>query len=66
MANKIKEIRARLDEVAVDRAKFHLSERLEKRHVGAREGDELLIYLGFRCDRKHLMNLMNCRASNEF
>ena len=34
MANKIKEIRARLDEVVVDRAKFHLSERLEKRHMG--------------------------------
>jgi hypothetical protein len=33
MGHQIKEIRARLDEVAADRAKFHLSERSENRHV---------------------------------
>ncbi|KAK4577720.1 hypothetical protein RGQ29_028012 [Quercus rubra] len=33
MAHKVKEIRARLDEVAADRSKFHLSERSDDRHV---------------------------------
>uniref|UniRef100_A0A2N9HGC3 Rx N-terminal domain-containing protein n=1 Tax=Fagus sylvatica TaxID=28930 RepID=A0A2N9HGC3_FAGSY len=33
MGHQIKDIRARLDEVAADRAKFHLSERSENRHV---------------------------------
>ncbi|KAM4077869.1 hypothetical protein ACJW30_12G172700 [Castanea mollissima] len=33
MAHKVKEIRARLDEVAADRAKFHLSPRSDDRHV---------------------------------
>ncbi|KAL4597182.1 hypothetical protein ACB092_12G216600 [Castanea dentata] len=33
MAHKVKEIRARLDEVAADRAKFHLSSRSDDRHV---------------------------------
>ena len=33
MGHQIKEIRDRLDEVAAYRAKFHLSERLENRHV---------------------------------
>ncbi|XP_075647390.1 putative disease resistance protein RGA1 [Castanea sativa] len=33
MAHKVKEIRARLDEVAADRAKFHLSQRSDDRHV---------------------------------
>ena len=33
MAHKVKEIRARLDEVASDRSKFHLSERSDDRHV---------------------------------
>uniref|UniRef100_A0A2N9HLQ2 Rx N-terminal domain-containing protein n=1 Tax=Fagus sylvatica TaxID=28930 RepID=A0A2N9HLQ2_FAGSY len=33
MGHQIKNIRARLDEVAADRAKFHLSERSENRHV---------------------------------
>ena len=33
MAQKVKEIRARLDEVAIDRAKFHLSPRSDDRHV---------------------------------
>uniref|UniRef100_A0A2N9HTV1 Disease resistance N-terminal domain-containing protein n=1 Tax=Fagus sylvatica TaxID=28930 RepID=A0A2N9HTV1_FAGSY len=33
MGHQIKDIRVRLDEVAADRAKFHLSERSENRHV---------------------------------
>ncbi|KAK4577722.1 hypothetical protein RGQ29_028014 [Quercus rubra] len=33
MAHKVKEIRARLDEVAADRSKFDLSERSDDRHV---------------------------------
>ncbi|KAM3683783.1 hypothetical protein ACJW31_12G174900 [Castanea mollissima] len=33
MAHKVKEIRARLDEVAADRAKFYLSPRSDDRHV---------------------------------
>ncbi|KAF3961550.1 hypothetical protein CMV_013844 [Castanea mollissima] len=33
MAHKVKDIRARLDEVAADRAKFHLSLRSDDRHV---------------------------------
>ncbi|KAL0012175.1 hypothetical protein SO802_007283 [Lithocarpus litseifolius] len=33
MAHKVKEIRARLDEVAADKAKFHLSPRSDDRHV---------------------------------
>ncbi|KAL0006123.1 hypothetical protein SO802_013684 [Lithocarpus litseifolius] len=33
LAHKVKEIRARLDEVAADRAKFHLSPRSDDRHV---------------------------------
>ncbi|KAM4070545.1 hypothetical protein ACB094_12G172800 [Castanea mollissima] len=33
MVHKVKEIRARLDEVAADRAKFHLSPRSDDRHV---------------------------------
>ncbi|KAM4077862.1 hypothetical protein ACJW30_12G172100 [Castanea mollissima] len=33
MAHKVKDIRARLDEVAADRAKFHLSPRSDDRHV---------------------------------
>ncbi|KAL0002062.1 hypothetical protein SO802_015843 [Lithocarpus litseifolius] len=33
MAHKVKEIRARLDEVAADRAKFHFSPRSDDRHV---------------------------------
>ena len=33
MDQKVKEIRARLDEVAIDRSKFHLSPRSDDRHV---------------------------------
>ena len=33
MGHKIKDIRARLDEVAADRTKFHLSKRTENRHM---------------------------------
>ena len=33
MSQKVKEIRACLDEVATDRAKFHLSPRSDDRHV---------------------------------
>ncbi|KAM3745352.1 hypothetical protein ACB098_06G120100 [Castanea mollissima] len=33
MAHKVKEIRARLDEVAADRSNFHLFERSDDRHV---------------------------------
>ncbi|KAF3958358.1 hypothetical protein CMV_016729 [Castanea mollissima] len=38
MAHKVKEIRARLDEVAADRAKFHLSPRSDDRHVKSLPG----------------------------
>ena len=33
MAHKIKDIKAQLDEVATDNAKFHLSERSEDKHL---------------------------------
>uniref|UniRef100_A0A2N9GRN5 Rx N-terminal domain-containing protein n=1 Tax=Fagus sylvatica TaxID=28930 RepID=A0A2N9GRN5_FAGSY len=64
MGHQIKEIRARLDEVAADRAKFHLFERSENRHVVRGREMSYSYCPSFRCDRKRPRQRKHYTTSN--